>query len=125
MNSKVNDHRGAQRRRSADDDHTIFIGSGNVFQDLGRTDAAEALAKVELAYRIQRLIAELRFTQTQAAKRLGIDQPKVSNLVRGRLKDFSMERLFRFLNLLGQDVEVRVQHAKRSEGSVRVYARAS
>jgi predicted XRE-type DNA-binding protein len=107
------------------DDTAVFVGNGNVFQDLGRPDAAEALAKVELAYRIHRLIEDSGLTQTQAARRLGVDQPKVSNLMRGRLKDFSIERLFRFLNLLGQDVEVRVRNAKRNEGSVRVYARAS
>jgi predicted XRE-type DNA-binding protein len=111
-----------QRKTRRDD--AVFIGSDNVFEDLGRTDAAEAMAKVELAHRIHRLIEASGLTQTQAARRLGVDQPKVSNLMRGRLKDFSIERLFRFLNLLGQDVEVRGRNAKRSEGRVRVYARA-
>jgi predicted XRE-type DNA-binding protein len=106
-------------------DNRVFIGSGNVFADLGRADAPEALVKVQLAYRVHRLIEESGLTQAQAAKRLGVDQPKISNLMRGRLKDFSMERLLRFLNLLGQDVELRVRNAKRNEGSVRVYARAS
>ena len=120
MSLKLTKH--PKRRR---DDATVFVGSGNVFEDLGRPDAAEAMVKVELAYRIHRLIEDSGLTQTQAAKRLGVDQPKVSNLMRGRLKDFSIERLFRFLNLFGQDVEVRVRNAKRNEGSVKVYARAS
>src|SRR2546430_6074626 len=89
MSSKAIKSRSAQQPGA--DHKTAFIGSGNVFDDLGRRDAAEALAKVELAYRIHRLIDESRLTQAQAAKRLGIDQPKISNLVRGRLKDFSIE----------------------------------
>jgi predicted XRE-type DNA-binding protein len=55
-------------------------------------------------------------TETSAAKRLGVDQPKVSALLRGKLQDFSTERLMRFLNALGQDIEivVRPRPAKRS-----------
>jgi len=106
------------------DDRTIVIGSGNVFHDFGRADAAGAMAKAELAHRIHTLITASGLTQTRTAKRLGIDQPKVSSLLRGRLSAFSMERLFRFLNLLGQDVNVTIADTTRSEGRVRVYAKA-
>ena len=58
------------------DDTAVFVGNGNVFQDLGRPDAAEALAKVELAYRIHRLIEDSGLTQTQAARRLAWISPK-------------------------------------------------
>lgn len=64
------------------------IGSGNVFADLGVRNPEEALAKAELANKISVLIRERGLTQAKAAKLLGIDQPKVSMLLRGRLTGF-------------------------------------
>lgn len=61
------------------------------------------------------LIITLKLTQTEAAQMLGIDQPKVSALLRGKLLGFSTERLFRFLNALGNDVEIRVTTKLRSD----------
>jgi predicted XRE-type DNA-binding protein len=66
----------------------------------------DRLAKAELARRISEVISERRLTQLEAAALLGIDQPKISALVRGRLGGFSLERLMRFLNLLGRDVQI-------------------
>jgi predicted XRE-type DNA-binding protein len=86
----------------------VYSGSGNVFADLGLPDADELLIKAQLADQISDLIEERQLTQVEAAKLLGIDQPKVSALVRGRLSGFSTDRLFRFLNALGRDVEIRV-----------------
>jgi predicted XRE-type DNA-binding protein len=60
------------------------------------------------------LIRERGLTQSQAATLLGIDQPKVSALIRGRLTGFSLERLMRFLLLLGQDIKITVQASPRS-----------
>src|SRR3954469_12911388 len=97
---------------------SAFIGSGNVFADLGRADADEALAKAKLAYEISALIESAGLTQAQAAKRLGVDQPKVSALLRGRLAGFSIARLFRFLNDLGQDVEISIRPATRKSAAV-------
>jgi predicted XRE-type DNA-binding protein len=90
----------------------IQAGSGNVFADLGFVDADQRLAKAKLAHKICNLIAAAGLTQAQAAKRLGIDQPKVSALMRGRLKDFSTERLLRFINALDQDVFITIKPAK-------------
>jgi predicted XRE-type DNA-binding protein len=87
--------------------------SGNVFADLGPENAPELQAKADLALEISRTLEERGFTQAQAAELLGIDQPKVSALVRGRLSGFSMERLYRFLNALGKDVEIVVRAAER------------
>ena len=83
-------------------------GSGNVFADLGIPNPDLALAKAELVQRIRKLIVERKLTQVKAAKLLGLDQPKVSALVRGRVEGFSIDRLFRFLNALGQRVEITV-----------------
>ena len=80
--------------------------SGNVFADLGYPNPQDALAKSRLAQRIAELIEEQNLTQIQAATLLGIDQPKVSKLLRGQLREFSTDRLFRFLNALNQDVEI-------------------
>ena len=70
----------------------IIASSGNVFADLGLADADDRLAKAELAHQIVQLIKHKGLTQTQAAKLLGIDQPEVLALVRGRLKDFWIKR---------------------------------
>jgi predicted XRE-type DNA-binding protein len=84
----------------------IERGSGNVFADLGLPDPEGRLTKAKLAHQISALIDAEGLTQTQAASRLGIDQPKVSMLTRGRLRDFSVERLMSFLVLLGKDVVI-------------------
>jgi predicted XRE-type DNA-binding protein len=64
--------------------------------------------KAELVRQISHLIDAKNLTQTEAAKLLGVDQPKISALLNGKLSGFSTERLFRFLNALGSDVEIRV-----------------
>jgi len=86
----------------------------NLFADLGRPGADELLAKAELARTIRRLIAERGLTQAAAAALLGVAQPDISNLHRGRLAGFSMERLYRCLNALGQDVQIVVTPKPRS-----------
>jgi predicted XRE-type DNA-binding protein len=91
-------------------------GSGNVFADLGLPNPELALAKAKLVLRIRDLIAERKLTQAKAAELLGLDQPKVSALVRGRVDGFTYDRLFRFLNALGQRVEINIQpNGKRDE----------
>lgn len=94
--------------------------TGNVFADLGLPEPDEALAKAELAQKIVAIIHERRLTQTDAAAILGIDQPKVSTLMRGRLSGFSIERLLRFLLLLGRDVEINVKPRPRSRSQSRL-----
>jgi predicted XRE-type DNA-binding protein len=98
------------------------VSGGNVFEDLGLQNAPELQAKADLAWEIGRTLEERGLTQSKAAELLGIDQPKVSALVRGRLTGFSMERLYRFLNALGSDVEivVRPAGAKGPKPGVRV-----
>lgn len=91
------------------------VSSGNVFADLGLPEAEELQAKADLAIQISRIIEELGLTQAKAAEILGIDQPKVSALVRGRLSGFSMERLYRFLNALGRDIEIVVRPKPRTK----------
>ena len=90
------------------------VSSGNIFKDLGVTHPEERLAKAELAYQINALIKDRNLTQQQAAKLLGVDQPKISLLYQGKLSGFSLERLFNFLNLLDQKITITITPQKRS-----------
>ncbi len=84
-------------------------GSGNVFADIGATDPDKALAKAKLASQVNGMISERNLTQLEAARILGIDQPRISALSRGRLSVFSLEKLMRFASLLGNEVEISVR----------------
>lgn len=96
------------------------VSSGNVFADLGLPNPEERLAKAELAHKISVLVSDRGLTQVQTAKLLGVDQPKISALLRGQLSGFSLERLMRFLLLLGQDIKITVQACRRSRSRARV-----
>ncbi len=85
----------------------ISKSSGNVFADVGLADSEALLAKAKLTSKIADAIAALDLTQSQAAERIGLPQPKVSDLLRGKFDGFSMERLFRILNVLGHDVQIK------------------
>lgn len=86
----------------------VEASSGNVFADLGIANPELALAKAQLVQRIRDLIAAKRLTQAKAAELLGLDQPKVSALVRGRVEGYTLDRLFRYLHALGQKIEIKV-----------------
>jgi predicted XRE-type DNA-binding protein len=101
----------------------VFEGSGNVFADLGLPDSDELLAKARLASAIADLVDERGLTQAQAAELLETTQPKVSNLVNGRLEGFSLERLARFLNTLDRDVEIVIRPRPRSRKTGRILVR--
>lgn len=94
--------------------------SGNVFADLELADADDLLIKAELARTIAAIIAKRRLTQARAAVVLGVDQPKISALTRGRLSGFSIERLLRFLLALHRDVEIVVKPAVHARGRGRL-----
>lgn len=90
------------------------VSSGNVFADLGLPQSDELLAKAALANQIASIITHRHLTQSEAAAVLGTGQPKVSDLVAGRLDGFSIERLIRFLNALDRDVQIIVTPKPRS-----------
>ncbi|MBN3896088.1 MAG: XRE family transcriptional regulator [Nostoc sp. NOS(2021)] len=91
------------------EENKVYLSSGNVFADLGLSNHEERLLKAELVRKISEIITNLNLTQVQAAEILGIDQPKVSLLIRGRLSGFSTDRLIAYLNKLGSDVEIIVK----------------
>lgn len=110
-------------RRRAGPSESVRTGGGNVFADLGLADAGERLVKAELARQIGMLIRGAGLTQARAAARLGVDQPKVSALLRGRLKDFSTERLMRFVTALDRDIVIAIRHPQdHARATVRVLA---
>jgi predicted XRE-type DNA-binding protein len=84
----------------------VVLGSGNVFADMGLPDAEVLQAKAAMAIHIWTVISARGLTQRQAARILGIDQPGVSDIVRGHLRRYSSDSLIRFLSALGQDVEL-------------------
>ena len=98
----------------------IIESGGNVFQDLGIAEPGRALAKAELARQISAIIRSRHLSQTKAAQLLGVDQPKVSALVQGRLPGFSIDRLLRFLNALGQDIEIRIRPKVNDTSAIHV-----
>ncbi len=93
----------------------IITSSSNVFADLGLPNPEERLAKAELARQINNIIKERKLTQTAAATLLDIDQPKISALSTGKLAGFSIDRLFRFLNSLDQNITIKVTPRARSK----------
>lgn len=95
----------------------IEHSTGNVFADLECENAEEKLAKADIAISIGRAIRELGLTQAEAAKRLGIDQPGVSKLLKGQLRGFSTERLLKFLTALDKDVVITIRPAKHKSST--------
>jgi predicted XRE-type DNA-binding protein len=96
-------------------DNAVIDSSGNVFADLGLNMSDEDMLKVQITRAISNTIQRRKLTQQQAARIIGADQAKVSALLRGNLKGFGVERLLRFLLLLGRDVDIRVSHKLRTE----------
>jgi predicted XRE-type DNA-binding protein len=90
----------------SNEETAVYQSSDNIFADLGRPDAEEAFARIKLAKQIADVVMSRKLTQLEAAAIMGLDQPKVSALMRGRLAGFSLDRLLRCLTLLGQDVEI-------------------
>jgi predicted XRE-type DNA-binding protein len=100
----------------------VTPGSGNVFADMGLPEPEEELTKAQLASHIRYIIKRRRLTQVAAATLMGIDQPKVSALLNGRLTNFSSDRLMRLLAALGQDVDITIRNKPRHRvhGRIRV-----
>jgi predicted XRE-type DNA-binding protein len=89
-------------------------GGGNIFADLGLPNADFVMLKARLVICIDKMIEQAGLTQQAAAGKMGINQPDVSNLLRGRFEGFSLERLLGFVRALGADVEIKIK--RRGEG---------
>jgi Uncharacterized conserved small protein len=90
-------------------------GSRNVFKDLGVPNADEHMVKAQLVFKIDSIMKQRKLKQVEAAALFGVRQPDISTMLRGEFRQFSVERLLRFLVALNQDVEIVVKpHRDRS-----------
>ena len=100
---------------NSDDNVGIHTSSSNnIYEDLGLPDSGEMLIKAQLAGKIGDIIKRRRLTQTEAAKILGIPQPKLSNLLRGQFRGISESKMIECLNRLGRNVQIVVGKPLRS-----------
>jgi len=98
----------------------IEEGSSNVYEDIGSRDATEMRIKAQLAGKIGTIIKARHLTQAQAAEILGISQPKVSDMLRGKFRGISESKMMDCLSRLGRDVQIVVKQAPRSRSQGRV-----
>ena len=98
----------------------ITRGSKNVFEDLEYPDAAERQAKLRLAYALNQVLEDRQLSQADAAKVLGVTQPKASALRHYKLAGFSVERLMNLLTALDRDVEIVIRRKPRSRKAGRI-----
>jgi predicted XRE-type DNA-binding protein len=103
----------------------VEVSSGNVFADLKLPNASERQTKVQLAASIQREISKREWSQAKAAEVLGINQPKVSALLKFNLEGFSVERLMTFLTALGNDIEISIKPRRAGKGLGRIFVEAA
>lgn len=109
-------------RQDNDVERVVTYGTGDVFADLGLELTAEDRVKILIARQISRAIVERGLTQVEAAKVLEVDQAKVSNLTRGRIAGFSVERLMKFVAALGWDIDIEMRPSGNERGHVRVHS---
>jgi predicted XRE-type DNA-binding protein len=94
------------------------IGSRNVFKDIGVPNSEEHLVKAQLVFKIDTILKARGLKQVEAAVLFGVRQPDVSKMLRGEFRQFSVERLLRFLVALDQDVEIVVKpHRDRNHAA--------
>lgn len=100
--------------------HDIEVSSGNVYADIGKDNAEEMQVKAQLATTINDIIKSRRLTQTQAAKLLGMTQPRLSNMLRGQFRGISEAKMLECLTRLGHDVQIVVGKSKQTTGCLKV-----
>ncbi len=103
----------SKRKTKVIDGIEIHEGSGNVYVDLGYSDAEEMLVKAKLVRKISEVVRSKGLTQVEAAKILGLTQPKVSAVLRGQFRGISERKLIDCLTSLGKDVEIVVKDTPR------------
>jgi predicted XRE-type DNA-binding protein len=110
-----------RKSKAMTDDVTVTRSSGNVFADLGLPNSEEELVKARLVVELRSHIKELGISQTAAAKLMGVAQPDLSKLLKGRVTGFSLDRLLGFVRALGTDVEIKLKPSRtKREGHMRL-----
>lgn len=92
----------------------VFVGSGNVFADLGLSNPEERQLKAQLSIAVEDAIKDKRLTKKQAAEKLGLNQHSLSELLEGGLSEFSVSQLTSYLDCLGYDVQLSATVCKRA-----------
>jgi predicted XRE-type DNA-binding protein len=100
-------------------------GNDNIFTDIGVRDPEDSLLRAQLVVQLGKVIRKKSLSQTEIAKILGVDQSKVSKLVRGRISGFTSDRLLRFLVSLGCDVKIEVKQKSRGRKRGRLVVAAA
>jgi len=96
----------------------VHRGTANVYADLGLLDADKLKIKSGLVIEIRKAMRNLNLTQQEAAKRMGITQPKVSDMMRGDFSNLSERKPMDCLTRLGDDIEISVRPAKSDVGQL-------
>ncbi|HLF38745.1 MAG TPA: helix-turn-helix transcriptional regulator [Burkholderiales bacterium] len=107
-------------KHKAREDRAVYAGSGNVYADLGYENAEEMLVKAQLVSKIAEIIQRRGLTQVEAAKLLGLTQPKVSAMLRGQFRGFSERKLINCLTSLGRDVQIVIKDAPQRRAGGRL-----
>jgi predicted XRE-type DNA-binding protein len=109
-------------KHKAREDRAVYASSGNVYADLGYENADEMLVKAQLVSKIAEIIQRRGLTQVEAAKLLGLTQPKVSAMLRGQFRGFSERKLIDCLTSLGRDVQIVIREApqRRTGGKLTI-----
>ena len=103
----------------------VVASSGNVFADLGLPKAEEKRTKTRLAFAVNEIMRTQQLSQAEAARRLNVNQPKISALRNYRLQGFSVERLMNFLTALDRDVEIVIHRKPRRSKGGRILVTAA
>jgi predicted XRE-type DNA-binding protein len=93
----------------------VHSSDPNIFTELGLPDAGCHFLKAQIVAELYRLTSENKLTQAKAGAQMGVSQPEVSRLFKGRFREYSVERLMGFLTAFDQDVEI-IAKPRRKEG---------
>ena len=107
------------------DTESVTEGSGNVFEDLGFDRPQEEQSKARLVREIRTIIDSRKLTQTQAGKLIGLPQPDLSQLLRGRTRGYTVDRLLRLIMALDRDIEIRIKKRPKSRPESRLTVTAA
>lgn len=105
----------SKKPQSSPTTEKVVLSSGNVFADLGVENPNEEMAKAHLAFAIRGRIQALGLTQSAAAKLLDTDQSKISDIMGGKLKGYTYDRLLRYLNALQVNVRIIIEPTRSRE----------
>lgn len=100
----------------------VIVSTETAFHALGLPDADDLVIRADLMRAIARIVDQRNLTQVQVGTLIGMDQPRVSALLRGKITKFSTDRLLKALSDLGQDIELRILPARAGKGRIHIAA---